>query len=59
MKGEDAMWRKIDGIKYLMRDKRKTKELRINFNKILEKYPNTKLTFMKWLVKHGKIYTSK
>ena len=53
------MWRKIDGIKYLMRDKRKTKELRINFNKILEKYPNTKLTFHEWLVKHGKIYTSK
>jgi hypothetical protein len=53
------MWRIIDNKKYLMRDIRSTKELRECYNKIIEKYPNTKLTFHQYLVQYGKVYTEK
>jgi hypothetical protein len=52
-----ARWRKIEGIKYLMRDGRSTKELKEIYNKIINKYPSAKLTFHQWLVGYGKVYT--
>lgn len=53
----NQVWRKIDGVKYLMRDGRSTKELRKIYLDILKKYPGTKLTFHQWLVRFGKVYT--
>jgi len=55
----NQIWRKIDGINYLMRDGRSTKELREIFSDVLRKNPGTKLTFREWLVSYGKVYTSK
>jgi len=54
-----AIWRNIDGVKYLMRDNSSTDELRKYYNKIISKYPNTKLTFHQYLIQYGKVYTSK
>jgi endonuclease III-like uncharacterized protein len=42
-----------------MRDSKSTEELKRIFQQILDKYPNTKLTFHKWLVEYGKVYTRK
>lgn len=53
----NQVWRKIDGVKYLMRDGRSTKELRKIYSDILKKYPGTTLTFHQWLVRFGKVYT--
>jgi len=52
-------WRKIDGINYLMRDGKTTAELRELYKRVVIKYPGTKLTFHQFLVRHGKVYTSK
>lgn len=51
-------WRKIDSINYLMRDGKSTKELRELYQRILIKYPGTKLkkTGMR-IVKHTMPHT--
>lgn len=47
--------RKIDGVWYLMRDTRSTRELRLLWLAFRQKYQST-MTFHRWLVERGKVY---
>lgn len=44
------------GVKYRIRGTYTATQLRSLYEKLREQYPNTKLTFASWLVRHGKVY---
>lgn len=50
------MKRKIDGVLYLMRDKRPTRDLRELHRQFCEKF-KTQISFHQWMIERGKVYT--
>jgi len=49
------MRRKIDGVYFVMRDKRPLRELRQLYQAFRAKYPTNTMTFHQWLVDRGKV----